>query len=229
MTPANASVARRTAIGVAAVALAFATAGHAAGLEWRQTLIETSATFQQTDVKADFVFRNTSSRPVTITSANASCDCTTAELEKDTFAPGETGRMHVIFEIGDYTGQHDAHVLVTTDVPGERPTDLVLRTRIPEYVVVQPHRAIWHVGETAPAQTILCTAAKDQSVTITGVYSSDPDVVAQLETIEPGRRYAIHLKPTSTTRHLAATIQMHAAIAGVGQRILNAYAFITGP
>lgn len=230
MIQACASVARRSfAIGAAAVALALAATAHATGLTWQNKLIEVSTTFQQTDATADFVFRNAGARPVTITSVNASCDCTTAELDKKTYAPGESGRLHVMFEIGDYSGLHDAHVLVTTDTPGERPTDLVLRMAIPEYLVVAPSKAIWHIGSEADAKTIVCAAAKDQTVTITDIRSSDPDVTVRLETIEPGRRYALHLQPVATTRHLAAMIQMQAMIAGVGQRIFHAYAYITGP
>ncbi len=52
----------------------------------------------------DFEFKNTSNRAVTITGLDTSCSCTLAELEKRIYAPGESGRVHVMFEVGDQTG-----------------------------------------------------------------------------------------------------------------------------
>jgi hypothetical protein len=201
----------------------------AAGLEWAQPVIETNAAFEQTDVKASFAFHNASDRRVTITSVNATCDCTTAELEKKTYAPGEKGRIDVMFEIGDYSGEHDTHILVSTDIPSEPPSDLVLRVHIPEYLRVLPRKAIWSVGADASEKTITCTAATAQSVKMIEVNSSDPDLVARIEERKAGRDYVLHLQPRSTARQLAATIQMSVAIEGVGTRTFNAYGYVTGP
>jgi hypothetical protein len=200
-----------------------------AGIEWQQKTIEAAAGFNQQDVKAGFVFRNTGDRPVTITSVNSNCDCTTAELEKKTYAPGESGRINVMFEIGDYTGQHDAHILVTTDTPSVPPTDLVLRVGIPEYLRLEPRITQWRVGGDAAAKTIVCTALEKQSIDVTEVQSTDPSMITHIEALERGRKYAIHLQPTSTANYVVATIQLRVAIAGVGTRIVQAYAYVKGP
>lgn len=200
-----------------------------AAIEWQQKLVEVSTTFKQQDVIAQFVFRNAGDRPVTIRSVDAACDCTMIDLEKKTYAAGESGRMNVIFEIGDYMGRHDAHILVITDTPAVPPTELVLRINIPEYFRLEPRMAIWRIGSEAQEKTIVCSARENQSVQVTAVYSSDPSVATRIETIEAGRKYAIHLKPASTASHIAATIQMHVAIADVGTRILNAYAYVKEP
>ena len=201
----------------------------AGGLEWTHTIIEATATFEQTDVKAAFVFRNASDRPVTITSVNSSCDCTTAELAKKTYAPGESGRIDVMFEIGDYSGDHDAHIMVSTDIPSLPPTDLILRTHLPEYIRILPRKVIWTTGSDASEKTIRCVAAANRSVSIAEANSSEADFSVRVEVLKDGRDYLLHILPKSTARHLAATIQMQVVIAGVGTHTVNAYAYVTGP
>jgi hypothetical protein len=222
-------VAWRRYRGLLGAVLALGAVPAQAAIEWPQKIIERSTTFKQEDVKANFVFRNTGDRPVTITSVNSNCDCTTAELEKKTYAPGEAGQIIVMFEIGDYTGEHDAHILVTTDTPGVAPTDLILRLHIPEYLRLEPRMAIWHIGSEPREKTIMCAAVAGETVRLTEAHSSDPAVTVRIETVAAGRKYVIHLVPTSTTSHIVATIQMRMAIDGVGTRIVNAYAYVTGP
>jgi hypothetical protein len=198
-------------------------------IEWPQKTIELSTSFKQQDVKAGFVFRNTGDRPVTITSVNSNCDCTTAELEKKTYAPGEEGKINVMFEIGDYMGIHDAHILVTTDTPSVPPTDLILRVHIPEYLKLEPHMAVWHIRGEPEEKTLVCAAVAHESVWLTEAHSSESTIAARIETIEAGRKYLVHLRPASTANHVVATIQMRVDVEGVGTRILNAYAYVTGP
>ena len=45
----------------------------------------------------DFVFTNTGKKPVIITSAEGSCGCTTAKYTKDPIRPGETSKIHVMY------------------------------------------------------------------------------------------------------------------------------------
>lgn len=220
----------RGVLRLAALLAAFPAVAAARGaLEWQEKTIELATTFKQEDVKAAFVFRNTGDQPVTITSVNSNCDCTTAELEKKTYAPGEGGRITVMFEVGDYMGLHDAHILVTTDTPSAPPADLILRIHIPEYLRLEPHMAIWPVHGAASQKDLVCVASAQESVRVLEAHSSDSSVAVRVETIEAGRKYVIHLLPASTADHIVATIQLRVAIDGVGTRIVNAYAYVTGP
>jgi hypothetical protein len=216
--------------GVIAAWLIGATTASAAGmLEWRQKTVEVATTFKQQDVKSAFIFRNTGDAPVTITSVNSNCDCTTAELEKKTYAPGEGGQINVMFEIGDYMGSHDSHILVTTDTPSAPTSDLILRVQIPEYLRLEPHMAIWHIRGEAQEKTLVCSAVAAESVWLTEAHSSDAAVSTRVETVTPGRKYLVHIRPSSTDTHIVATIQMQVAVDGIGTRVVNAYAYVTGP
>ena len=201
----------------------------AGGLSWKKQAMDLSADFGQQDVTAGFEFKNTSDHPVTITTLDTSCSCTLAELEKRTYAPGESGRIEVSFEAGDQVGLQQEYIFVATDEPQAEPVRLLLKVNIPEYLKMEPRMVFWAVGSKPVEKIITCTAQARQSITLAGAQSTDPEVAAQIETVIPGLQYRIHLKPVSTVMHVAATIHLQAGIAGVGPHVFNAYAYITGP
>src|SRR4051812_24861549 len=66
-------------------------------------------------VEARYTFRNSGTTPVTIKSLRSSCGCTTARLEKKTYAAGETGEVVLRFTFGDRIGLYRKTVTVNTD------------------------------------------------------------------------------------------------------------------
>ncbi|HXA80285.1 MAG TPA: DUF1573 domain-containing protein, partial [Opitutaceae bacterium] len=104
------------------------------GLSWEAEKIVVSAKLEQQDVRSDFVFRNGSDHPVTITSIDTSCSCTMADSMKRTYAPGEKGSIRAIFEAGD-AGWHKVYVTVATDGPKSEPTRLELDVEVPKQIL----------------------------------------------------------------------------------------------
>ncbi|MBC7367022.1 MAG: DUF1573 domain-containing protein [Undibacterium sp.] len=58
---------------------------------------------------ASYGFRNDASAPVMITQAVPSCDCTTVELTKKTYAPGESGVLVARFDPTGRSGDGEPH------------------------------------------------------------------------------------------------------------------------
>lgn len=73
-------------------------------LEWKDDLVVRRAAASDTFVTAQFVFRNGSSKPITITSVRPSCHCTTTDLESRPYAPGETGVVTARVDIAGRRG-----------------------------------------------------------------------------------------------------------------------------
>src|SRR5690348_3347781 len=84
------------------ISAAFSVAGlfGAEPLQWDHRAIEMNAEPHEL-VKAAFRFTNVSAKPVTFQSVEPSCDCTTARLKKNTFAPGEQGQIDILYDVGD--------------------------------------------------------------------------------------------------------------------------------
>ncbi|HXA14924.1 MAG TPA: DUF1573 domain-containing protein [Opitutaceae bacterium] len=200
----------------------------ATGLAWEKNVIEVSANPDQQEVKAEFPFRNEGNRPITIQSITTSCGCTTAALDKKSYAPGEGGKIQVTFTVGERTGTQEKYITVQTDGPGQpAAAELLLRINIHAYLAFEPHILFWKVEGEATEKTITCTALLPTPVVLTAASSDNPAIITRIETVEPGRKYYLHLKPTTTAEKLNATIQMNFAIAGSPSRTFSAYASIS--
>ena len=77
----------------------------------------------------DYPFKNTGKKPITITNVRTCCDCTTAKLEKKTYAPGESGKLQIIFKTENKNGIQEKHAVITTD-DGAQPQVIFLKGKI---------------------------------------------------------------------------------------------------
>ncbi len=66
-------------------------------------------------VTHEFTFTNTGTEPLTITDVKSSCGCTVPSLTKTVYAPGESGKITVIFNPENRSGPQHKVITVTTD------------------------------------------------------------------------------------------------------------------
>ena len=182
----------------------------------------------QPSVRTDFAFRNAGNRPVTVVKLTTSCGCTTADLEKKTYAPGESGKVAVAVATGGHTGKQERFVTLSTDEPppDDVPTRLTVRLNIREYVSIEPRMVFWAPGDAGVERTITCTAGTTRSVTIERLEAAHPDFAIRIEAVEPGREYRIHLKPVSGGRAAAVVLKLVTDVSGVGERIFSIFATV---
>jgi len=63
-----------------------------------------------------FKLKNTGEAPLVITSANASCGCTTPEWTKEPIAPGKSGEIKVTYNVVGRPGQFTKTINVVSNV-----------------------------------------------------------------------------------------------------------------
>jgi hypothetical protein len=114
---------------------------------------------------------------------------------------------------------------VKTDDAVSTPTQLVLEVKILQYAAVEPRMIYWKMGGDDSEQRILCTAQTDHRINLTAVTCSLPDVVATIDTLEPGRSYAVRLRSSTHMVHATALIRLHVDIAGIGPLEIDTYAY----
>jgi hypothetical protein len=195
--------------------LSFGSLFGAEHLQWEQRVIEVTTSPKQEKVEVAFPFTNTSDKPVTIQSVVPSCDCTTAELKKKTFAPGEKGQIDVVFNVADSKGPQFKTITVTTEENPNESIDLTLKVQIPLPVEVTPRLLTWRVGAGAAEKSVEITLISDPVITVTGAKSKGPGMETRLETIIPNRQYRLFVKPASTALPLRSTFIITTTTAGV--------------
>lgn len=177
-----------------------------AELKWDNPVQQFLRTPQDESLEVHFTFRNAGTVPVTIKSLRASCGCTTPHLEKETYAPGETGEVVARFVFGSRKGPQRKTIEVRTDEASGEPVFLDLRVLIHDPVTIAPALVYWKRGEPGDAKTVQITAEAGQPVRIKRLISSNPRLAAKLETVKAGEQYVVSVKPADTTQKESAEI-----------------------
>lgn len=66
-------------------------------------------------VSYDFIFTNSGTEPMIITSATATCGCTVPEFSREPIAPNSDGKISVIFDSKGKTGMQNKVITITAN------------------------------------------------------------------------------------------------------------------
>ena len=171
-------------------------------LSWDTTEQSFDADFDQAKIEATYTFVNNSVHAVTITKTSASCGCTVPSLEKDTYAPGESGELKAIFTVGALQGHQSKTITVKTEADGAEQTyQLRLEVEIPIPVALKPRVRFWNVGAPSSPQTIEVVFHEKRPFRITGIATresaAEDAFTHTIETIRENQEYRITLTPKS--------------------------------
>ncbi len=128
-----------------------------------------------TEWVADYSFKNTGTKLVTITQIRPCCDCTRSKINKNTFAPNESGKFSLIFKTEGKSGLQEKHAVITTD-DGEKPQVIYLKGTIPsvyDYVTLSTQSLRWEKGEERKPKTIKVTWKKGSKTKIISTHLTD--------------------------------------------------------
>ena len=193
-----------------------------AALKWEQLRANLAPGPKEKSVEARFPFVNEGTTTVKIEAVKSSCGCTTASLDKKTYAPGEKGELRARFDIGQRRGPQLKTISVKIqDDP--TPTILTLAVALAEPMRLKPALVVWEKGETCRAKTMAFSAPAGQPIRSVKVASSDPHMRATVETLKDGEDYAISVTPENTDAGGFATLTIDVELANTTQT-LRAYA-----
>lgn len=205
---------QRISLSIVAVIASFAicqTVSAAGSLAWEQTNISVDAEFGQQEVNAYYAFTNNSDQPVTISKTTASCGCTVPSLEKDTYAPGESGKLLATFDIGSRVGKQHKEITVETQEGGESQSySLSLNVDIPQLIQLKRRALLWRVGETPDAKDCEIIIHSSRPMTIDDVVIKNNDkaeskFIFEIEEIEPRHKYLLKITPKSLDEKVRET------------------------
>ena len=195
-------------IALFALSLFFLARLDASLLTWEKEKISTEVIEgEQTEVKAGFRFKNTGDHPVTITGTRPSCGCTTAALDKKTYAPGESGEIAVVFHPADRIGLQEKYITVTTDELPQTPKDLIFEINIRQYLTADPLYLAWKIGEKPSERKIVISGLPSRPITKLTAQGESPGYCeTRIEVVEQGLKYNLYVKPVSTEKILNTAV-----------------------
>ncbi len=175
----------------------FTTVAARAGLVWEKEVQDFIAAPEEKAVTATFAFTNPGPGELVVKRVRSSCGCTTARLDKNKFAPGERGAIEVKFVFGARRGPQQK--IISVETADKQEYRAVLRGSIIEGASVSPVLVYWKVGSAPETKTIKLSAAKGQSVKVTGVQVSSARLATSIEAVAPGSEYLVKVTPRDTS------------------------------
>jgi hypothetical protein len=155
-------------------------------LVWENQSVDLRAKPHELQMTGVFRFRNTGTFPVTITTLQPSCGCTTAELTKRTYLPTETGEIRAVYKLNGVTGEQRKYITVTTDDPTAETVQLNLHINVPELLTCTPRMLLWRMGGTVDEKSAIISAPAD--LKITGI---------EIKTIVPEKEAVVRIEHDS--------------------------------
>ncbi len=187
---------RTTLILLALQALSFA-----GNLEFKELIKKQTATADATKVTTDFEFTNTTDKPVTIAKCDPTCSCLAVQVSggKMKYAPGESGVIRTVFDVGNATGPVEKGVAIylDSDLPDKPSILLQANILIPVLVSLEPKTVSWDLGGKPEEKIIHIKMAEGNLINVIGVDLKE-SFKYELKTIEKGISYELVVSPKST-------------------------------
>ena len=185
---------------------------HASGLTFEHTLVEVQAAADTRSVVADFNFENRSAKPVTIAKYDKTCTCMAVQVSdgKLVYGPGEKGVIRATFDLENLLGTLEKPVKLWIDQDPDDKPSLVLTTRIhiPVLVVIDTKTLKWDLGSKPETRLIDIRMAYAKPIRIVSTQCSSENFKMDLETLEEGKHYVLHVTPATTDAPSLGVIQI---------------------
>ena len=213
--------------------LAIATRAATGGLTFEDTLLEFHPGPEDTEVVADFSFRNDGDGSVRIAKYDAACSCMNVGVSggKLDYAPGEVGVIRAVFRLAGYQGTTDRVVAIWLhgDPPAAPSARLTVRAHIPQMVTVEPKTLSWDLHKDPEPQTIAIKIDPSMEMNVTGVASSSENFAVELKTLEAGRNYELVVTPKRSDTPGIAAIRIETDSEIDSMRIHTAFGVVRNP
>lgn len=198
----------------------------ASALDWENERLEIEATALDERAVGNYEFTNGSDVPVTITSIRSSCGCTVPDLEKRTYAPGESGSLKAVFNFGSRTGLQVKTITVQTDEPQHSTYTFTLQVVIPKLFSVDRRFVVWRKGDELASKNIVIKVLDSDTAGLAGVESGDQRIKAELESTNNPNIFHLVVTPRQTENSLQATITVKTDFPEDNPRVLTVYALV---
>lgn len=184
-------------------------------------------------VTADFKFENKSDKEVAIAKYDATCSCMTVQVKggKLSYAPGESGVIRGVFDMGNFSGTVDKSVQIWLDGDPEASPSVTLTARIhiPVLVEVEPKTLRWDVGGEMNSQSVTVLMKHDEPIDVTSVSCANPNFKVELKVVEKGKKYELEVTPSDNQTQSIGLISIETDCAIKKHAIQRAYAIVRMP
>jgi hypothetical protein len=145
----------------------------------------------------EFLIANVGTAPLEISQVRTSCGCTTTQDWDRRIEPGATGRIPIRFDTGSFTGTIQRTVTLVTNDPQQGQLVMQVKAQIWVPVEVTPKTVMFQYEQDASeaeTRTVRLVSNLDKPLQFSEVRSTHPSFAVELETVQPGREFALQIR-----------------------------------
>ena len=176
-----------------------------ADLKFDSKNIELKAKPTDDRLEAQFKFKNTGKEAVPITKISIGCSCLSAVTDKQSYAPGESGTVDVVFKLGSFTGHQRKGLTI---ISGKQRTRLQVGVQIPNVITITPDIVEWQVGDEPEPKAFKVVVEYPDPINILDVVCKREGFTHELKTVKEGREFEIILTPKSTAKAMLGMLRI---------------------
>lgn len=182
-------------------------------------------------VKHEYIFTNTGSATLEVSSVHPSCGCTTAGEYDKQVAPGQTGKIPVQFNSGGYGGAVHKTIAVTCNDPAQPSVTLNLQGTIWKAFDVTPAYAVFNIqpeGQGNQTQVVKIVNNDDQPAAVSDPTCGNPAFQLDFKTVQEGKVYELSVTAIASniTGTVSAPITLKTTSAKMPQIVMTAFAMM---
>lgn len=160
-------------------------------LRWESTTSEIRCGIRDAKASATFGFTVEGDSPVRIAKVTPACGCTTIELEKRIYMPGDKGQIAVEVDLGTSIESVSRSVLVETDSDVSPNTMLAVNISMPHIVDLDPVQLSWKGDDRDSREVRIRFSAPVEMGKISGARNQE----CRLVSAKNKREYVISIGP----------------------------------
>ncbi len=196
-------------------------------LVWEARQVNLTARLGDKEAIALFPFKNMGKTTIAIRDIQTSCECTTAELPKRIYAPGESGTIKAVFTLGDRMGRQERTFTVAMDDPYAPVAVLTMRVEIPELLAYSARLLHWSIGGDAGEKSVEVSATGgNRIVSLDPKEIVPPQAAVRVEALENGRKYRLLIQPVRPDGPRTIAVTFLARFQDGGQHSFTIYALV---
>jgi hypothetical protein len=149
-----------------------------------------------TTVTHDYEIKNAGTLTLEVRRVQPSCGCTVAKISSQIVKPGETATITASLSLAGRSGHQDKHILVESTDPQSPTLILNLHGDVRQDIMITPERLSPGQirGDQAVEMDILFSNNSAAPVHVKRAIAATTNLIAELVTMEEGKRYRIHVK-----------------------------------
>lgn len=185
----------------------FAAQHSVAGLRWETTSETIEVHPLQASVIVPFRFSNDGTGTIEILELEPTCGCTSGNIGKRMYQPGEGGVVEVLFNLEKREGLQRKGIAVKTSDSKE--TTLYVGTNIQPSFQVSPKRLVWEAGEVRAGKSFRIVNQNERPFLLERAVPARDGLAVELVTKKEGFEYELVVVPDPELKNVLIPVDIY--------------------